>query len=130
MSRKVNVTLAALIAGISLATLASAPASAQALRSGAAEFTHRDALVEQVQYRRRYYRGYAVALIQAPPRPSASSVSRPGQSRVLHWRLRGTWSAIRTGSLIARPDTARSIRCAAPILGMTGIVTTASELSG
>jgi len=52
------VTLAALAGGIFLATLASAPASAQALRSGATAFANRDALVEQVQYRRRYYRGY------------------------------------------------------------------------
>lgn len=58
MCRKVNVTLAALAAGIGLATLAPAPASAQALRSGAATFANRDAVVEQVQYRRRYYRGY------------------------------------------------------------------------
>jgi len=58
MSGRLNVALAALTAGVCLAALASVPASAQALRSGAAEFAHSDALVEQVQYHRRYYRGY------------------------------------------------------------------------
>lgn len=58
MSRKITVTLLALAAGVGLTALAAAPASAQALRSGAAAFADRDALVEQVQYRRRYYRGY------------------------------------------------------------------------
>jgi hypothetical protein len=56
MTRKL--TLAALTAGVCLAAVASVPASAQALRSGAAEFAQRDALVEQVQYRRHYYGGY------------------------------------------------------------------------
>jgi len=58
MCRKINATLAALAAGICLTMLASAPVSAQALRSGAAAFANRDALVEQVQYRRGYYRDY------------------------------------------------------------------------
>lgn len=58
MCGKINATLAALAAGICLTVLASAPVSAQALRNGAAAFANRDALVEQVQYRRRYYRGY------------------------------------------------------------------------
>ena len=57
MSRNVNSMLAALAAGICFIALA-APASAQAWRSGAAEFAQRNALVEQVQHRRRYYRGY------------------------------------------------------------------------
>lgn len=58
MCRKINATLAALAAGICLTVLASAPASAQALRNGATAFANRVAVVEQVQYRRRYYRGY------------------------------------------------------------------------
>ena len=55
---RINVAIAGLAAGIGLVTLASAPASAQALRSGATAFASRDAVIEQVQYRRRYYRGY------------------------------------------------------------------------
>jgi len=57
MCRKIILTLAALSAGVGLA-MASAPASAQALRTGAAQFARGDAVVEQVQFRRRYYRGY------------------------------------------------------------------------
>jgi hypothetical protein len=56
MTRKL--TLAALTAGVCVAAVTSVPASAQALRSGAAEFAQRGALVEQVQYRRHYYGGY------------------------------------------------------------------------
>jgi BA14K-like protein len=58
MCRKIKITLAALTAGVCLTALASVPVSAQVLRSGAAAFANRDASVEQVQYRRRYYRGY------------------------------------------------------------------------
>ena len=56
MTRKL--IFAALTAGVCLAAVTSVPASAQALRSGATEFVQRDALVEQVQYRRHYYGGY------------------------------------------------------------------------
>lgn len=59
MSRKHSVTFAALLAGICLVTLLSAPASAQAWRGGAAQFAQGDSLAAQVQYRYRgYNRGY------------------------------------------------------------------------
>lgn len=58
MSRKTSVILAA-AAGICLATLLAAPASAQAWRGGVAQFAQGDALATQVQYRHRgYNRGY------------------------------------------------------------------------
>ena len=108
-----KLTLAALTAG---GCLASVPASAQALRSGAAEFAQRDALVEQVQYRHHYYGGYrhyggyrggfdpgaaaALGIIGLAAGAIAGAALAPAPY----------WSAIRTGLPIARPDTVRSIR--------------------